>query len=293
MWVDSFLTYLQYECNYSPRTIEAYGDDLHEFEAFYKSQDESAGWESIDSDMIRNWMMNLSERNIMPSSVNRKLSSLRTFYLFLKKKGWVLKNPTSRVQGPKKNKPLPYFLKEKETEALMQRDLYPEGFTGARDYAVISVFYETGVRLSELVGLDERDIDWSACLLKVTGKRNKQRIIPFGPGLKETLEAYRIERCKHCLETEDAFFITEKGERMSRASVSGVVRRYLSSVTTLKKRSPHVLRHTFATQMLNHNADLGALKELLGHESVATTEVYTHTTFEELKKIYKQAHPRA
>lgn len=293
MWVDSFLTYLQYECNYSPRTIEAYGDDLHEFEAFYKSQDDSADWRSIDSDMIRNWMMDLSERNIMPSSVNRKLSSLRTFYLFLKKKGWVLKNPASRVQGPKKNKPLPYFLKEKETEALMQRDLYPEGFAGARDYAVISVFYETGVRLSELVGLDERDIDWSACLLKVTGKRNKQRIIPFGPGLKETLEAYRIERGKFCLNTEDAFFVTDKGVRMNRASVSSVVRRYLSCVTTLKKRSPHVLRHTFATQMLNHNADLGALKELLGHESVATTEVYTHTTFEELKKIYKQAHPRA
>ena len=198
-----------------------------------------------------------------------------------------------KIKGPKNKKPLPVFLKENEMNRLLDETDFGEGFKGCRDRLIIEVFYATGMRLSELIGLDNKDVDFSASLLKVTGKRNKQRLIPFGDELQELMLEYINVRNETIPERSEAFFIRENGERLYKNLVYNLVKRNLSKVVTLKKKSPHVLRHTFATTMLNNEAELGVVKELLGHESITTTEIYTHATFEELKKVYKQAHPRA
>ena len=198
-----------------------------------------------------------------------------------------------KIIGPKNKKPLPVFLKEREMDRLLDDVPFKEDFTGCRDRMGLEMFYATGMRLSELIGLNDVDVDFSAFLIKVTGKRNKQRLIPFGDRLQEVLSAYLQERARFYSGECEAFFIRKGGVRLSPSSVNYIVKRYLSKVVTLKKKSPHVLRHTFATSMLNHQAELEAVKELLGHESLTTTEVYTHTTFEELKQVYEQAHPRA
>lgn len=293
MWIESFLKYLQLERNYSPQTIRSYGDSLLTFEKFFKGNNETAEWNTVDSDVIRNWVMEMTDSGAQPTTVNRNLSALRSFFSYLMRIRAVEVNPATKVKGPKKAKPLPYFLKESETDRLMDSVLYPADFNGLRDRTILTLFYETGIRLSELEGLNCTDVDLISCQLKVLGKRNKQRIVPFGPELKSLLEQYKAERESHCEPIESALFINGKGQRLNKGSIEQLTHKYLSMVTTIKKRSPHVLRHTFATQILNHDGNLEAVKELLGHESVATTEIYTHTTFEELKKIYKQAHPRS
>ena len=227
------------------------------------------------------------------TSVNRKLSSLRSFYRYLLRKKIVAVDPTFKVVGPKKKKPLPVFVKEEDMNRLLDEIPCGKGFAGCLDKMIIEMFYATGMRLSELIGLDDKNVDFSSLLIKVTGKRNKQRLIPFGEELKNAMIEYVNVRNEIVQARTDAFFVRESGERLSRSIVENLVKRNLSKVVTVKKRSPHVLRHTFATAMLNNGADLGSIKELLGHESLATTEVYTHTTFEELKKVYNQAHPRA
>ncbi|MBR6988990.1 MAG: tyrosine recombinase XerC [Bacteroidaceae bacterium] len=293
MWIESFLKYLELERNYSPRTIRSYGDSLMTFEKFFKKNTETVKWDTVDSDIIRNWVMGMTDSGAQPTTVNRNLSALRSFFSYLMRIGAVEVNPATKVKGPKKAKPLPYFLKESETDRLMDSALYPADFIGLRDRTILTLFYETGIRLSELEGLNYTDVDLISSQLKVTGKRNKQRIVPFGPELKSLLEQYQAARESHCEPTECALFINGKGKRLNKGSIAQLTHKYLSMVTTIKKRSPHVLRHTFATQILNHDGNLETVKELLGHESVATTEIYTHTTFEELKKIYKQAHPRS
>jgi integrase/recombinase XerC len=293
MWIESFLKYLELERNYSPRTIRSYGDSLLTFEKFFKKNTETVKWDTVDSDIIRNWVMGMTDSGAQPTTVNRNLSALRSFFSYLMRIGAVEVNPATKVKGPKKAKPLPYFLKESETDRLMDSALYPADFIGLRDRTILTLFYETGIRLSELEGLNYTDVDLISSQLKVTGKRNKQRIVPFGPELKSLLEQYQAARESHCEPTECALFINGKGKRLNKGSIAQLTHKYLSMVTTIKKRGPHVLRHTFATQILNHDGNLETVKELLGHESVATTEIYTHTTFEELKKIYKQAHPRS
>jgi integrase/recombinase XerC len=293
MWIESFLKYLELERNYSPRTIRSYGDSLLAFEKFFKKNTETVKWDTVDSDIIRNWVMGMTDSGAQPTTVNRNLSALRSFFSYLMRIGAVEVNPATKVKGPKKAKPLPYFLKESETDRLMDSALYPADFIGLRDRTILTLFYETGIRLSELEGLNYTDVDLISSQLKVTGKRNKQRIVPFGPELKSLLEQYQAARESHCEPTECALFINGKGKKLNKGSIAQLTHKYLSMVTTIKKRSPHVLRHTFATQILNHDGNLETVKELLGHESVATTEIYTHTTFEELKKIYKQAHPRS
>ena len=233
------------------------------------------------------------DKGYTSTSVNRKLSSLRTFYKYLIRQGKTTIDPLRKIKGPKNKKPLPVFLKESEMNRLLDDTDFGEGFKGCRDRLVIEVFYATGMRLSELIGLDDKDVDFSASLLKVTGKRSKQRLIPFGDELRELMLEYINVRNETIPERSEAFFIRENGERLYKNLVYNLEKRNLSKVATLKKRSPHVLRHTFATTMLNNEAELGAVKELLGHESITTTEIYTHATFEELKKVYKQAHPRA
>ena len=290
---DSFLDYLQYERNYSEETIKSYREDLRQFEEFARGEIGDSAPSEVKAELVREWIVSLMDRGYTSTSINRKLSSLRSFYKFLLRKGEVAVNPLQKITGPKNKKPLPAFLRESDMDRLLDEVDFGEGFKGCRDHMIIEMFYATGVRLSELIGLDNEDVDFSSSLIKVTGKRNKQRLIPFGEELKIAMTEYVDVRNEAVPVRTDAFFVRENGERLSRSIVENLVKRNLSKVVTLKKRSPHVLRHTFATTMLNHDAELGAIKELLGHESLATTEVYTHTTFEELKKVYNLAHPRA
>ena len=293
MLIDSFLEYLRLERNYSERTIVSYETDLREFEEYFQEVDAGLDFKKIDADIVRRWMVHLMDEGRAATSVNRKLSTLRSFYRFLLRRKEVVINPMLKVVGPKKKKPLPFFVREKDMDRLLDESLFEEGFEGCRDRLILEMFYATGMRLSELIGLSDADVDLSAKLLKVTGKRNKQRLIPFGEELWMDLLGYIKLRNETLPDRDDALFVRKDGKRMYPELVYKIVRRNLSKVATLKKRSPHVLRHTFATAMLNGSAELQAVKELLGHESLATTEIYTHTTFEELKKVYEQAHPRA
>lgn len=293
MWEEAFLRYLALERNCSPRTVGEYRDDLRAFRAFYKKVDATMSWETVDADVVRDWMVSMMEAGRAATTVNRRLSALRTFYRYLLKRGWIKTDPVRSVQGPKKKKPLPVFVKENEMDRLLDGNFFGGDFCGKRDRLILNMFYVTGVRLSELTGLNNRDVDFSGRVIRVIGKRNKQRIIPFGAELAALLKEYQDVKASMTMDDGGAVFVDERGERLDNARVRKLVRRYLGMVTTLKKRSPHVLRHTFATSMLNHHADLETLKELLGHESVSTTEIYTHTTFEELKEMYNLAHPRA
>lgn len=293
MLIESFLNYLKLERNYSDKTILSYGKDLEQFEKFLKKLDEKIKLETVDADLIRSWVINLMDEKMAASSVNRKLSSLRSFYRYLLRKGLVQVDPVQKVTGPKKKKPLPTFVKEEDMNKLLDEVPFGDDFEGVRDKLILEVFYVTGVRRSELVALNDADIDYSASTIKVTGKRNKQRLIPFGDRLKGMLSTYQQLRDEMIPQRSEAFFVQKNGERVTAGLVYNMVKRDLSKVVTLKKRSPHVLRHSFATNMLNNRASLGAVKELLGHERLTTTEIYTHTTFEELKKEYEHAHPRA
>ncbi|GAE82858.1 tyrosine recombinase XerC [Bacteroides reticulotermitis] len=293
MLIESFLDYLRYERNYSERTILAYGEDLCQVRNYVQEEGGEFNPAEVKSEQIRGWIVSLIDLGYTSTSVNRKLSSLRSFYRYLLKQGEVEVNPLRKIAGPKNKKPLPVFLKESDMNKLLDDTDFGEGFIGCRDHLIIEMFYATGMRLSELIGLNDSDVDFSASLLKVTGKRNKQRLIPFGDELRDAMLAYINIRNEEVLERSGAFFIRENGQRLYRTLVYDLVKRNLSKVVALKKKSPHVLRHTFATMMLNNDAELGAVKELLGHASLSATEIYTHTTFEELKKVYKQAHPRA
>lgn len=293
MLKESFLEYLSLERNYSDKTVNSYDADLIQFEKYLKGVDETLDFITADADLVRGWVMQLMERSYTETSVNRKLSSLRTFYRYLLRKGVVDTDPMQKIIGPKKKKPLPVFVKDADMNKLLDDTDFGNSFEGVRDRLILEMFYVTGIRLSELIGLTDADVDLSAESIKVTGKRNKQRVIPFGDELREDILAYLDARNAYHKGVCEAFFIRKEGKPLYSHMIYVLVKRNLSKVVTLKKRSPHVLRHSFATSMLNHNAELEAVKELLGHESLTTTEVYTHTTFEELKKIYEQAHPRA
>ena len=293
MLIDSFLKYLRFERNYSEKTIISYGIDLREFERYLKEVDAELDFTKVHADNVRNWIVHLMDNGCVTASVNRKLSSLRSFYRFLLRKKVISVSPLLKISGLKKKKTLPSFLKMEEMDRILDETSFGEGFEGCRDRMILEMFYATGMRLSELIGLDDADVDFSARLIKVTGKRNKQRLIPFGDELSDDLLKYIKVRDEALPEREKALFVLSNGNRMYPVAVYKLVRRNLSKVVTLKKKSPHVLRHTFATAMLNDHAELQSVKELLGHESLVTTEVYTHATFEELKKVYEQAHPRA
>lgn len=297
MWIKSFVDYLRYERNLSEHTIAGYEADLKEFERFYLGLDSELDWNSIDADVVRQWEVSIMERGNKASSVGRRLSALRTFYRFLMKRKMVTKDPAHLVRAPKKDKTLPGYVREEEMNHLFDGDFFDTSFKGVRDKTILLTFYSTGIRLSELTGLRLPDFDMNQMQLKVTGKRNKQRLVPFGVELRDSMREYLSIRGQFCSErgfSTDVLFVDERvGGEMSPSGVREMVKRYLSLVTTQQKRSPHVLRHSFATSMLNHHADLQSVKELLGHESLSTTEVYTHTSFEELKEVYKHAHPRA
>lgn len=293
MLKESFLSFLRFERNYSEKTVRSYGIDLEKFEEYLKGVDEELDFTGVDADLVRGWVLRLMEQGYATTSVNRKLSSLRSFYQYLLRKRVIEKDPMATVKGPKNKKPLPVFVRDEEMSRLLDEQEWKTGLEGLRNRLIVEMFYVTGMRLSELINLKDGDVDFSAQVMKVTGKRNKQRLIPFGEELKEDMNAYLDLRDREISGSPEAFFVRKDGKSLYPRMVYLLVRQSLSKVVTLKKKSPHVLRHTFATSMLNNGAELSAVKELLGHESLTTTEVYTHTTFEELKKVYKQAHPRA
>ena len=293
MMINEFLNYLKFERNRSDLTIKNYGEDLRTFEEFYGNLDSRLSWKSVDSDVIRDWMESMMDKGNNATSINRRLSALRSFYRFALARKLVDKDPVHGVTGPKKGRPLPQFLKENEMDRLLDAESWTESFEDVRDRTIIMTFYDTGIRLSELIGLDDCMVDFSNRQLKVTGKRNKQRVIPFGEELLATFRDYMKCRDKEVNRQSEALFVSAKGQRMTSSQVREAVRKNLSKVCTLKKRTPHVLRHTFATAMLNNKAGIESVKKLLGHESLSTTEIYTHTTFEQLKREYYSAHPRA
>lgn len=294
MLIDSFLEYLKSERNYSIATIENYAIDLVQFEAFFESLNEGATWESVDASVIREWEVQLlDDKKMTATSVNRKLSALRSFYKYLLMLNKVEANPMLKVIGPKNKKKLPVFIREKEMENLLEIMEGDNGFAGRRDRLVVLMFYLTGMRRAELLSLRDADVDFSMKQIKVTGKRNKQRIIPMGDELADAVAEYVLLRDELFRHGAGFLFVDDEGDPLTVSEVTSIVKNNLSKVTTSEKRTPHVLRHSFATAMLNGDADLPSIQKLLGHESLKTTEVYTHLSFEELKDVYKNAHPRS
>jgi len=291
---ESFLQYLQTEKRYSPHTIRSYKNDLDQFFSYMSLNEIPAGVEEITSHQVRLWIVYLMENKISSSSVHRKISCLRVFYKYLRKEGIVKKDPLEKVVLPKRKKRLPQFVSEKALDSLLDNDNFGDSFKGIRNRTIIEMLYMTGMRRSEMINLGINDVDLLEASVKVTGKRNKQRIIPLTKEFAEKVGDYLRARSEISgSANNDWIFITDKGNKLYDKYVYNIVKGYLSMVTTIEKKSPHVLRHTFATHMLNRGADLNAIKELLGHANLSATQVYTHNTFEKLKKVYKQAHPRA
>ena len=291
--VNQFLAYLSYERNRSLATVSSYRKDLEAFQKFVQAQDSTLSWADVDADLVRDWMAEMMNEGQRATSINRRLSALRSFYRFALARNLVKGDPVQGVVGPKKDKPLPQFLKEKEIDELLQEDFWTDCYEDVRDRMIIMTFYETGIRLAELMNLCDGDVDFMSGQLKVTGKRNKQRLIPFGAELSQALQHYMGVRDAQVARHSAALFLANDGQQMTADAIRYRVKKHLSLVSTLKKRTPHVLRHTFATAMLNHKAGIESVKKLLGHESLSTTEIYTHTTFEQLKREYLNAHPRA
>lgn len=294
MWKEKFIQYLRYERNYSSLTEISYLNDLTQFQDFVVLECGTLNWKEIDSDLIRIWISQLMEGGIKARSVNRKLSALKSFFRYLKKNGVIQQNPAQQVSGPKITKKLPTFVNNEDLNKIIDDPLaFDDNFRGNRDRFLIELFYLTGMREAELISLKDSDIDFSQKTLRVTGKRNKQRLIPFSDETKEKLMQYIEKRNQEIANKSPFLFVKEDGEPLYPRLVYRVIHNHLNSISTLSKKSPHVLRHSFATGMLNNGAEINAVKELLGHSSLASTEIYTHVTFEELKKAYHTAHPRA
>jgi len=286
--LDKFISYLQFEKRYSEHTVIAYKNDLSQFITFAELL-EISDFSSLSPAFIRSWIVELIENGCANKSVNRKLASLRTFYKWLRKEGLASTNPLLKLRGPKSEKRLPSFAKESDLKETNLSDYFSDDFNGLRDALMVEVFYQTGIRLSELIHLREGNVTYDS--IKVLGKRNKERIIPITAALFKKITAYRKVRDLTCGATT-TLFVLENGNILYPAFVYRRITKYLGSTTQLDKKSPHVLRHTFATHMLNRGAGLETLKDLLGHANLAATQIYTHNSFAQLTKVYSQAHPR-
>ena len=289
--IDNFLIYLQAEKRYATHTIRAYKNDLNQFHAFCQD----AGHEGMDLNFktIRSWVVYLMDSHYSSRSVHRKLTSLSTFCNYLIKEGALESNPVDKVLKPKVKKRVPAFVEERKMDILLNDFDFGEGFSGIRNRLVLDLLYQTGIRRSELIGLKVGSINREGKSMKVMGKRAKERIIPLGVDLLNAIDSYLLLRKEVAHKDMDLLIVTEKGRAAYDKLIYRIVNNYLAMVTTLDKKSPHVLRHTFATHMLNGGADLNAIKELLGHSNLSATQVYTHNTYKKLKSIYNQAHPRA
>ena len=292
---EEFFDYLRYERNRSEQTVKAYAADIADFEAFFRAQDSTLEWETVDSDIIRDWLEHMMERGNRATSVNRRLSAVKMLYRFALSRQFVERDPAHLVTGPKNDKPLPYFLRATEMDRLLDGVEWRDNYIDVRARTLLLLFYSTGIRLAELVGLDNGDVDFSLRQIRVTGKGDKQRVVPFGEELAEALRHYVALRdgAKGGPGADGPLFLGSRGGRIGRQEVRRIVHDKLALVTSMKKKSPHVLRHSFATAMLDNGADIESVQKLLGHVSLSTTEIYTHTTFEQLKRVYTNAHPRA
>lgn len=290
MPIAQFLNHLQKNRRYSLHTIKAYESDLMQLQQYLQVQYEIKIGEA-NSSSLRSWVIDLLETGTQNKSVNRKISTLKSFYKFLLKEGQVFSNPTDKLISPKVSQPLPHFIRESEMDNLLDEFHFENSFKGIRDKMILELLYFSGIRLSELINLQLKDVDLSESQIKVIGKRNKERIIPLHRMLLSAISSYLIEREKVALDPN--LLLTDSGKKMYSKFVYRKVNYYLGQVTTASKKSPHILRHTFATHMLNNGAELNTIKEILGHANLSATQVYTHNTIEKLKNIYKQAHPRA
>ena len=291
--IDSFLKYLQFEKRVSRHTLLAYKTDLQQFSAFIQTTFAEFNPEAADYGMIRSWIINLVEGKIEALSVNRKIACLRSFYKFLLRQECISKDPMLKIKGLKTKKQLPSFVKEGDMIALLDHSEFNGGFRSIREKLVLELFYATGIRLSELISLKENQIDLRNQTIKVIGKRNKERVIPFSKGIVPIINEYISIRNKEIEVKEHGFlFVTDKGEPCYPMLIYRSIKTYLKNTST-EKQSPHVLRHTYATHLLNKGAEINAVKDLLGHSSLAATQVYTHNSMEKLKKVFDQAHPKA
>ena len=292
--IQSFLDYLKFEKRYSPHTIISYETDIRGFAGYIDEQYGSITLRDISHGFIRGWLARLKEKGLTSKSINRKISSLRSFFKYHLRTGRLTITPMANVIGPKGGKRLPVFVKEEETKKLIKALKHStEDWKSLNAKMLIILFYSTGMRLGELINLKEKQLDFARSQIKVLGKGNKERIIPVSKDLVKSIEDYRHLKRKEFEKMEDSLLVTEKGKKLYPKYAYLLVHRYLSGAGTLDKKSPHVLRHTFATHLLNSGADLNAVKELLGHSSLASTQVYTHNSIEKLKNVYKKAHPKA
>ena len=290
---ESFLKYLQFEKRCSKHTVVAYGKDLDQFEEFVFKTVGDFDILKADTKLIRAWVVDLMNSGKTSKTVNRKITSLKSFYKYLLRQELIDVSPVETVIAPKIPKKLPVFVDENSLHHLLDDGYFQNDFSGVRDKLMLSLFYGTGIRLSELIHLKDQQIFRKEYLIRVLGKNNKERIIPYPRSLNALMEEYILLRNASFGQSSQSFFLTAKGKQVYEKLVYRVVKKYLALVTTLEKKSPHVLRHSFATHLLNRGADLNAVKELLGHSNLAATQVYTHTTTDKLQSIYKQAHPRA
>jgi integrase/recombinase XerC len=291
MHIDSFLTYIAFQKKYSPHTVEAYRNDLDSFASFTGELSISES-EIHTHKTIRKWVVYLSEKKISARSINRKLSALKSYYKYMIRKGEFTENPVEQVIRPKTEKKLPEFVDIRQMEILDSSEICGSDFITLRNLLIIEMLYCTGIRRAELISLQKSDVDLVKRQIKVLGKRSKERIIPFPDTLSDLLQRY-FEYEREIVRNCRNFFVTEKGMSLYPKLVWRIVRQYLGTATTAKKRSPHILRHTYATHLINNGADINSIKELLGHSGLSATQIYTHTDFERLNQIYKQAHPRA
>lgn len=291
--VDFFLSYLKNEKRLSAHTLKAYATDIKQFESFVLSFHENLSLEKASYQDIRAWVISLSDQKIDNKSKNRKIATLRTFYKLLIQKGKISVDPTFGIKSLKNAKKLPVYVEETPMENLFDLVEYPNGYEGLRDRLILELLYSTGVRLSELINLKTNDVDFSGKQIKVLGKRNKYRIIPVIDQLIVLFKKYEQEVVSQFGQTSEFFILSDSGKKLYPVFVQRKVKHYLSQVTTISKKSPHILRHTFATHLLNRGAELNSIKELLGHASLAATQIYTHNTISQLKEIHKKTHPKA
>jgi integrase/recombinase XerC len=289
---ESFIDYLKYEKRNSSHTVTAYRKDLDQFVLYCTERVGEFDVKRVDAKLVRSWIVSLMEQKYTPRSVNRKISTVKAFFRFLMKNEVVENNPAVNIPVPKIRKKLPNFVEENNLHHLLDDGFFTDDFCGIRDKLIVTLLYGTGIRLAELLHLKERDFDTGGYLIKVLGKRQKERIIPYPRSINQLLRQYIAIRNREIGNSQDALLVTEKGKPVYEKLIYRVVKKYLEKVTSLEKKSPHVLRHSYATHLLNRGADLNAVKELLGHSNLSATQVYTHTTFEKLHTIYKQAHPR-
>lgn len=289
---ESFISYLKYEKRYSPHTVVAYKNDLDQFVVFYTEVVGEFDIKKVDAKLVRSWIVSLMEKKLSARSVNRKVTTIKVFFKYLMREQVVEINPATNLPLPKIRKKLPNFVDENSLHKLLDDGFFTDDFKGLRDKLIIALLYGTGIRLAELLNIKDKDIDKNSFLIRVLGKRKKERIIPYPRSINNLLNQYTNIRNKEIGNFSETLLVTEKGKPVYEKLIYRVVTNNLIKVTSLEKKSPHVLRHSYATHLLNKGADLNAVKELLGHSNLAATQIYTHTTFEKLRDIYKQAHPR-